>query len=484
MVVNHDSVGHDHDIPYRDRLVPDYHSATRRSTLFPATFNLIATIIGGGVLSLPWAFSQCGIVWATFLMGISATVTDRSLWILCLSARRSGAASYGEVARHGLGETAEVLVAALLVIFLLFVVTAYMVLIRDIWSPILLSLIRASSEFEEDRHEGNLVLAVLVGLLMPFVLQRELHALRFNCYMGFASIAVLCVALCIEAITTNHHNPTEWTIDATGSPSFSLQQHSHGISHVLVAMPIITLAFVSHFNIIPIQNALVDPSRPRIQSLIGSAVGACCFLMYLFGLAGYWCFRDTSEGNILLNLQEENNVWVAAGRIGCGITILFAVPMMVLPCRRNLLELVDCYIEFRYRDSLDAYHNNADNNAAHEETQLLSLPADRYQSSLESRDHISENLWAHTISTLLIVCTCYVGAVAAPGVAVVLSLCGSGMAFLIAFILPCTCYLRIAQKYSELPREPVQTLMFAWVLLVVSTLAAVACTVQTLLHLL
>jgi amino acid permease len=424
-------------------------------------------------------------------MGMAATVTDRSLWILCLSARRSGAASYGEVARHGLGETAEVLVAALLVIFLLFVVTAYMVLIRDIWTPILLWLIResSSSEFEEDRQEGNLVLAVLVGLLTPFVLQRELHALRFNCYMGFASITVLCVALCIQAVSRlifattyhdhNHSNP--WNIDADGSLPYLLQQHSHGSSHVLVAMPIITLAFVSHFNIIPIQNALTDPSRPRVQSLIGSAVGACCFLMYLFGLAGYWCFRDTTEGNILLNLQEENNVWVAAGRIGCGITILLAVPMMVLPCRRNLLELVDCYLEFRHQAALYTSYNNNDNSIpAREETHLLSMQ----QPSFESRDHVEENRWAHTISTLLIVCTCYVGAVAAPGVAVVWSLCGSGMAFVIAFILPCACYLRIAQKYSDPPPEPVQTVMFAWFLFVASSMAAVACTIQTVLHLL
>ena len=72
-------------------LVPPFHDEEqRKSTIIPATFNLVATIVGGGVLSLPFAFQKCGIVLATILMIFAAIVTDLSLYLLCLCARQTG----------------------------------------------------------------------------------------------------------------------------------------------------------------------------------------------------------------------------------------------------------------------------------------------------------------------------------------------------------------------------------------------------------
>ena len=43
-----------------DILVPDFDSSRRKSNLIVAVFNLTATIVGGGVLSLPLAFAKVG----------------------------------------------------------------------------------------------------------------------------------------------------------------------------------------------------------------------------------------------------------------------------------------------------------------------------------------------------------------------------------------------------------------------------------------
>ena len=72
LIKNHDSLLHDsktktsaYNRPYvEDHLVPPYDSDERPSNLFVGTFNLIATIIGGGVLSLPIVFEKCGIAFS------------------------------------------------------------------------------------------------------------------------------------------------------------------------------------------------------------------------------------------------------------------------------------------------------------------------------------------------------------------------------------------------------------------------------------
>jgi hypothetical protein len=65
----------------QDHLTPcfDCPHGDRPSTLFIGAFNLIASIVGGGTLSLPIVFSKCGIVFTTLAMMLSAYITYMSL---------------------------------------------------------------------------------------------------------------------------------------------------------------------------------------------------------------------------------------------------------------------------------------------------------------------------------------------------------------------------------------------------------------------
>lgn len=412
-----------------DLLVPSYSSTERQSTLTVATFNLVATIVGGGVLSLPLAFEKCGILLASLLMLLAATTTDRSLYLLCLSARISGASSYGEIGKAAFGDWMEGAISLLLFVFLLFVLVAYMVLVKDIWTPLVGVLV-------EGVH-GDVVLLLILIFMSPFLLQRTLHALRFNCYVGFASVSLLCLALCHHGLTSPH-------------VFLNLKLWPSKMADVLFAFPIITLSFLSHFNILPIQSALVEPSRDRINATIHSAVASCFVLMYLFGLGGYMYAGDTTQGNILLNTAADTTDWMLfLGRVGCGITIMLAMPMMLLPCRESILEVVDaCFV--------------STGRGMSEESPLLVSHSNKL-----TRNHAV----LHVGSTLAIVVVTYLGAVVAPGVAIVWSLCGSSMAFLISFILPAACYLEIDKMGSYK--------VFSLVLLAFAILGATSCTIQT-----
>lgn len=106
---------------------------------------------------------------------------------------------------------------------------------------------------------------------------------------------------------------------------------------------------------------------------------------------------------------------------------------------------------------------------------------------MEERVHLSEYKITHYLSTFLIVVGCYIGAVAAPGVAFVWSLLGSFMAYLVAFILPTVFYLQIENKLinnnnvdnKERRGTRVFTVVAAWILLIASICSAIACTTQT-----
>ncbi|CAB9497755.1 Sodium-coupled neutral amino acid transporter 5 [Seminavis robusta] len=482
------------------------------SNITVATFNLVATIVGGGVLSLPFAFSKCGgALYGLAWMLLAAICTDQSCVWLCWCARpvitttsddpdlqhRLMLSSYGQVGKAAFGDILEVAISALLFVFLVFVLIAYMVLVKDIWTPLIIRLFLHSqqtdiqsatvSQAQRDAYWGPYVLLAIVLFMTPFLVQRTLHALRFNCYIGFASVSILCIALVQHALqqeTSSTHNNILLTRDFWTRPPESARD-------VIIAFPIIMLSYLCHFNVNPVQKALVDPTPARVHQVIHGAMLACGVLMTVFGIAGYAYVlgADNAEnavvqGNILLNCEEQQerigqvDVILLLGRLGCGTTIMLAMAMMLLPCRDSLLEVLDIF--FFRNDNPPTADNNTNKDHPHEMSPLVFPDNDCSKTPPPS---LSDNEWVHYTATVLIVAVCYVTAVKVPGVQIVWSLCGSSMAFTIAFILPAACYLQMIHRREAEQQEPMVSLpskILAWIVLIVSILAAIVCTIQTI----
>jgi amino acid permease len=438
---------------FPDRLVPDFESPKRESPIVVAIFNLSATIVGGGVLSLPLAFSKCGIMLGSILMIVAALVTERSLYLLCLCARLTGATSYGEVGKVAFGIYMEYFISLLIFVFLMFVLVAYMVLLQDIWSDLIEIILGLDS-----RPDAPTVLFCILFLMGPFLAQRSLYALRYNCYVGFASVSILCLALCHHAIVT----PLPSTLRLWGKD----------LDDVLFAFPIIILSFLSIFNVLPIQGSLLRPSRGRMLGVIDGAVGACFILMWIFGLAGYLYAGDNTNGNILNNTNIHADWIFFLGRLGCGVTIMLAMAMMLLPARAGLLEVIDVFI-------------NGPHPVPVEVSEVMPLIRDSQGRSTPlsvtvRRPSLMENDLIHYSATLAISVVCYVAAIRVPGVAYVWSICGSSMAFLTAFILPAACYLQIQRAHPSAGEASQWWIYFSWFLILSSVVASVACTIQTM----
>jgi hypothetical protein len=213
--------------------------------------------------------------------------------------------------------------------------------------------------------------------------------------------------------------------------------------------------------------------------------------MYCFGLGGYLFAQEATEGNILLNCNHDTDWMFLLGRIGCGITIMLALAMMMLPCRDSLLEVVDLIV----LSSTAKAEALPETMPAGEETSLLRASrTDEEGAALLS--HASTPTTASSIqgiplvhygSTLGITLLCYLGAVLAPGVAIVWSLCGSSMAFLIAFLLPAACYVELEKKRrasnSSDTKPWTYWKVFSWFLIAFSIVGGTACTTQTILML-
>ena len=408
-------------------------------------------------------------------MVLAAAITAKSLHLLCSTARKTGATSFGGVGKDAFGAWMDTGISVLLFVFLLFVLVAYMVLLRDIWTPLVQLLLPQVS--------GDVVLLVIIITMSPCLVQRTLHALRFNCYIGFGSVSLLCVALLHHAaiaILTMQHGAA-YPVTTTTTETTHLKYYPESFADALFAFPIITLSFLSAFNVLSIQNALMKPTPERIQSVVNFAVTSCFILMYCFGLGGYLYAQEETKGNILLNCNNYKEDWMfLVGRVGCGITIMLALGMMMLPCRDSLLEVVDLVLVTRLAAAASLRSASLHSSSIGEHTVLLGN--DTIRTTPPQRASIQDNLLVHYASTFGIEFTTYMGAVVAPGVAIVWSLCGSSMAFVISFLLPAACYLKLEHHIPDSASEGRRAKrFFSWFLVVFSVLGSILCTRQTVM---
>ena len=517
LVVDLDNLDPDHET-----LNPPHDSPLRRTSLNNATFNLVATIVGGGVLSLPQAFAKAGIVLCTALLLFSAVITEFSLYLLCSCARRSGgcAKSYMEIVKYAFGDVAELCMTFVLWIFLCGVLIAFYVLILGIFSPLLKAFLGSN---QHNHHLGsilNMVMDVDVDgpyfdrgllcgvliLMMPFILKRNLYALRHICYVGFCSVCVIIISMSIRAVQRNLfvYDLLDYS-NSTHRPE--IKYYSTDPNDVLFAFPICVLSFLCSQNMVEVHSSLVNPSRKRVKKVLRTSIVSTFFLFLSFAFAGYFYSYSDCKDNIFLNFGEYYTTYlcdcriyilmrstlifayildpsdplIIVGRISMGVTLMFGVPVVLVPCRDAFLSIFDQLNHLKVSKS--KHHVAID-----ERTFLSSKNIYTYSSLMnvndteknvshsdEKQQHSQHSMFSHIISTFFIITSTFLIAVAVPGVAIIWDILGSSMALIIGFILPCACYLKIRRKKGWRLLN-----IGAAALLIFSFVGCLLCTQQTL----
>jgi len=239
-------------------LSPPSDSPLRKTTLFFGTFNLVATIVGGGVLSLPLAFAKAGIGLATVLMVFAAVITDFSLYILCCCARRTGAASYIDVVRFAFGPMAEICMTSALWFYLSGVLIAFNVLLMGIFAPLARKFLETFTSIDmtviDEKQFDILVLLAIIVLISPLMLKKNLYALRHICYVGFTSVCVIAVSIGYRAYQKN---------TSMVGTDMQIKFVTDDWTDAIYSFPIIVLAFLCSFNVVEVQGV-----SPHSESII------------------------------------------------------------------------------------------------------------------------------------------------------------------------------------------------------------------------
>eukprot|EP00752_Nemacystus_decipiens_P011549 g10255.t1 len=433
---------------------PSPGNPSRQSEPQTAMFNLLATIVGGGVLSLPYAFRLTGVLTGIVLMALAAVAGDFSLYMLCSCARRTGQITYVEVAQAAFGKPGSFVTTSVLMVMTIFVMIAYMVLVRDIWTGIASSVVGHALDAEQSNH----VLFVALAAVFPACLAKDLHALRHFCYVGFFSAMVLTAAIAYRSVQANNLDPTA---------KLALKLNADSWGDIFEAFPILCLSFLCHFNILSVHSQFVNPTRERLKGLLHGTMGLTAGLYIVLALCGYlYAFQDTKD-DILLNFDPSDRVMIL-GRVGMGLTMLVAITMLVLPCRDIVFTVMDSIA-----GKVWAWCGREDYLPVDGSGDVPTTPG----GSPVAKIGDCLMMGRHVLTTVAIMAVSLYCALSVPGVGIVWSICGSSVGFMICYTLPSLFYLKIRWHKSFNIRKA-----GALLVLILSAFAIIICTKHAVLE--
>ncbi|CAM9161192.1 unnamed protein product [Ascophyllum nodosum] len=344
--------------------------------------NLLISFVGAGILSIPYAFRQGGLLLSAVCMSLVGAICTYCMWMLVRSKYRvveirgrhdRGPVTYADVCHEALGKVGLVAVETALVASQAGFSTAYLVFIAR--------NLNALFSF----HKAPVILLCLPGLVALCLIKHLKYLAPFSLVAEVVNLTGLAVVFFDDAefMGINHES-----ISLANWRAFPF------------VFGVAVYCFEGTGMIIPVEDAMLNRDNfTRILSVVMLIYTTLCVIS---GGLGYLAFGDVTEDIILLNIGSTTSTLIV--KISFCIGLYFTFPIMMVPVWEVL--------EFKWLKNASSPSYDRDRNAIRCGTVL---------------------------ATGFLACV-------VPNFGLFVSLIGSSCCSLLAFILPTMCYSRLERR--------------------------------------
>lgn len=325
------------------------------ATIVSCFFNLCNTIVGSGMLGLPYAFSKTGWLLGTILSLLCAGFSCFALHCLALCAlEHPSPTSFYSVAADVVPRF-TFLIDIAVAVKCFGVATSYLIVMGDLMPQVMEQF--GGSSFSRQRE-----LWVLVGFAMvaPLSCLRSLDSLKFTSLLSIIFVMFLTVIIILYASDIDGLDPCPGHDDIASACSGSVSSVTVN-TDTLRTLSIFIFGFTCQQNIFSVVNELRDPTPTRINIVITTAVGVALCVYFTAAGCGYVTFGSEVDSDILVNYPKTYLISLA--RLMVCLLVAFSYPLQAHPARRCLMtlvaNLVDVDSDDNARVSLNSYSVSA-----------------------------------------------------------------------------------------------------------------------------
>jgi len=308
----------------------------KTATIPKTVFNLVKSIAGAGVLSLPAGIAAFGNAPSALLpafilitvMGIISAYTFALIGRICA---QTNTESYSEAWDATVGAKWSPLIAFSCFIDCFAGNLSYSMILADTFKSLLLSVGVAVTRTQS-------LLGVTGLVLLPLCLLKNLSSLAPFSLVGIIGMLYTTLAMVLRFVGGDYKAGGEFA-GAVLAPSFGENGAASVFSpNSLILMCMLSNAYISHFIAPKMYNDLKDNTLPRFYQMTAWSFGVTILLYCIISGAGFLTFGATSNGYILNNYATGDFI-MSLSRIAIAVSITASYPLLFVGTRDGLLDL-------------------------------------------------------------------------------------------------------------------------------------------------
>ncbi|CAH2018425.1 unnamed protein product [Acanthoscelides obtectus] len=169
----------------------------KTNTLPWASFNFINSILGSGVIGIPYALHEAGCGFGLFLLLFVAYVTDYSLILMVRNGHISGKFSYQGIMEAAFGKPGYILLGILQFVYPFIAMVSYNIVVGDTVTKVIIRLFGISPESALAQRDVVVLIATLF-ISIPLCLYRDVAKLAKISFISLVCIAFILFSILLK----------------------------------------------------------------------------------------------------------------------------------------------------------------------------------------------------------------------------------------------------------------------------------------------
>ncbi|CAK9438970.1 uncharacterized protein LODBEIA_P31940 [Lodderomyces beijingensis] len=315
-----------------------------RATIKSGTANILNTIIGAGILAMPYGLRQNGLLFGSILIAWSACTSAFGLYLQNKVARytgQRGSVSYFSLAQVTYPQLSIVFDTAIS-IKCFGVGVSYLVVIGDLMPKIMESLEVSPDSFLMGRNFW--ITVIMATVVAPLSFLKKLSSLRNTSILSLFSIAYLiCLVIgnyAARAAAEGNHSGTVIPIPAKQTDWIGPISWERTLS----SFPMFVFSYTCHQNMFAIINELQPDEKDGSQTrqsnfIIWNALLTASASYLLVAVFGYLTFGRQVSADII-TMYSPNSISTLIGNLSIVIMSSLSFPLQCHPCRGSVNHVI------------------------------------------------------------------------------------------------------------------------------------------------